>query len=85
MAVLELIPPYVATELMGAHQAKDPHAMALAEFIAEVVEILQMQPGAKEICVKRVCPLRFAAQQGQAKYEEQFLAFNKSAEAAASI
>jgi len=38
----------------------------------------------KEICVKRVCPLRFAAQQGQAKYEEQFRSFNKSVASAAS-
>lgn len=85
VAVLELIPPYVATELMGAHQATDPHAIPLAEFIAEVMEILHTQPEAKEICVKRVYPLRSAAQQSQAKYEEQFLAFNRSAEAAASV
>jgi uncharacterized oxidoreductase len=76
--VLELVPPYVATELGGAHQAKDPHAMPLVEFITEVMEILQTQPKAKEICVKRVYPLRFAAEQGQTKYEEQFRSFNES-------
>ena len=38
----------------------------------------------KEICVKRVYPLRFAAQQGQAKYEEQFRSFNESVASAAS-
>ena len=32
--VLELIPPYVQTELMGPGQALDPNAMPLAEFIA---------------------------------------------------
>src|SRR5215470_16474128 len=37
--VLELVPPYVATELLGAHQAKDPRAMPLDEYIAEVMEI----------------------------------------------
>jgi uncharacterized oxidoreductase len=83
--VLELIPPYVATDLMGARQANDPRAMPLAEFIAEVMEILQTQPEAKEICVKRVHPLRFAAEQGQVKYEDQFLGFNNSVGAAASV
>jgi uncharacterized oxidoreductase len=83
--VLELVPPYVATELGGAHQASDPRAMPLAEFTAEVMEILQTQPEAKEICVKRVYPLRFAAEQGRAKYEEQFLGFNNSVAAAASV
>jgi uncharacterized oxidoreductase len=83
--VLELVPPYVATELGGARQASDPRAMPLAEFTAEVMEILQTQPEAKEICVKRVYPLRFAAEQGQQKYEEQFLGFNNSVAAAASV
>jgi len=82
--VLELIPPYVATDLMGARQANDPRAMPLAEFIAEVMQILQTRPEAKEICVKRVYPLRFTAEQGQAKYEDQFLGFNNSVGAAAS-
>ena len=59
--------------------------MALADFIREVMEILQTQPDVKEICVKRVYPLRFAAQQDQEKYEEQFLGFNKSAAAGASV
>ena len=76
--VLELVPPYVATELMGTHQAKDPRAMPLAEYIAEVMEILETRPEAKEICVKRVYPLRFSAEQGQAKYEEMFDGFNGS-------
>lgn len=34
--VLELIPPYVATKLMGDHQAQDPRAMPLNDVIAEV-------------------------------------------------
>ena len=76
--VLELIPPYVATELMGPRGTNDPRAMPLAEFITEVMEILKTQPKTHEICVKRVYPLRFAAEQGQAKYEEQFLGFNNS-------
>jgi uncharacterized oxidoreductase len=83
--VLELVPPYVATELMGSHQAKDPRAMPLDEFITEVMEILKMQPQATEICVKRVYPLRFAAEQGHANYEEMFLGFNNSMASTASV
>ena len=83
--VLELVPPYVATELMGTYQLKDPRAMPLAEFITEVMEILKTHPEAKEICVKRVYPLRFAAEQGQSKYDEQFRGFNDSVAAAASV
>jgi uncharacterized oxidoreductase len=74
--VIELVPPYLATELMGPEQTKDPRAMPLAEFIAEVMDILHTQPEVTEILVKRVYPLRFAADQGQAKYEEFFKAFN---------
>lgn len=81
--VLELIPPYLATGLMGETQAKDPTAMPLDEFITEVLEILKTQPNATEICVKRVYPLRFAADNGQGKYEEMFKGFNDSMAAAA--
>jgi len=80
--VMELIPPYVATELSGARQGSDPNAMPLADFITEVMGILRTEPGAKEICVQRVLPLRFAARQEGAKYEEQFLSLNKFAAAA---
>src|SRR4029077_19169138 len=74
--VIELIPPYVQTTLMGDQQADDPRAMPLGEFIDEVMSILKTQPNAKEICVKRVYPLRFAAEQGQEKYENFFKEFN---------
>ena len=74
--VIELIPPYVQTTLMGDQQAEDPRAMPLKEFIDEVMSILQNQPDAKEICVKKVYPLRFAAEGGQEKYESFFQQFN---------
>ncbi|MGB6192587.1 MAG: SDR family oxidoreductase [Terracidiphilus sp.] len=61
--VLELIPPYVATDLMGG--ASDPRAMPLADFISETMTILKQQPTPPEICVERVKPLRFAARDGQ--------------------
>ncbi len=56
--VLEIIPPYVQTELMGG--AEDPRAMPLKDFIAQTMEILNAQPTPAEICVKNVHGLRFA-------------------------
>ena len=82
--VLELIPPYVATSLMGEHQANDPRAMPLEAFITEVMEILRTQPAATEICVGTVHPLRFAASEGEGKYEETFKRFNDTMTAAAA-
>lgn len=60
--VLEIIPPYVQTELMGG--AEDPRAMPLKEFLAETVALLKQNPTPAEICVERVKPLRFAAESG---------------------
>jgi uncharacterized oxidoreductase len=74
--VMELAPPYVQTELMGPHQMQDPRAMPLADFIAEVMEILRTQPDAKEILVQRVLPLRYAAEQGHEKYDQFVQTFN---------
>ncbi|SDV47987.1 SDR family oxidoreductase [Chitinasiproducens palmae] len=74
--VLELAPPYVQTELMGEQQARDPMAMPLADFIAEVMQILETQPEATEILVQRVHPLRFAAEAGRDTYRERFEMLN---------
>lgn len=62
--VVELAPPYVQTELMGEHQAVDPHAMPLSEFIDEVIAILTDNPDADEVIVERCKPLRYAAENG---------------------
>lgn len=78
--VLELIPPYVQTELMGARQAKDPMAMPLHEFIAETMQILQNSPDATEICVERVRPLRLAESRGG--YSAFFKKFNDAVSSA---
>ena len=75
--VLELIPPYVQTELMGPGQASDPNAMPLEDFITETMQILKSDPSVKEICVGRVKPLRNAEASG--KYEEFFREFNDRA------
>jgi uncharacterized oxidoreductase len=76
--VIELIPPYVQTTLTGDQQANDPRAMPLSEFIDEAMSILKTQPDVKEVCVKKVYPLRFSAEHGQQKYEEFFEQFNDS-------
>lgn len=72
--VLELVPPYVQTELMGNQQASDPRAMPLKDYIAETMKILKEQPEAKEVLVERVLPLRFAEKSGQ--FEKAFQGFN---------
>jgi uncharacterized oxidoreductase len=74
--VIELIPPYVQTTLMGDQQADDPAAMPLEDFIEEVMSILKAEPEVREVCVKRVYPLRFAAETGQEKYEQFLQQFN---------
>ncbi len=79
--VLELIPPYVQTHLMGARQANDPNAMPLEEFIAETMNILKSSPDAAEIRVERVKPLRFAESSGN--YDAFFTRLNDAVAAAA--
>jgi uncharacterized oxidoreductase len=74
--VLELVPPYVQTELMGSRQANDPRAMPLKDYIAETMKILKEQPQAKEILVQRVLPLRFAEKNGDVY--EAFQGFNEA-------
>jgi uncharacterized oxidoreductase len=82
VGVIELVPPYVQTELMGTRQAHDPAAMPLGQFMSEVMDILQTQPDVSEILVKRVHPLRFAASEGREKYELIFQEMNARVSAA---
>jgi uncharacterized oxidoreductase len=72
--VLELVPPWVQTELMGPAQASEPRAMPLKDFIAEVMSILKTSPEAIEITVERVKPLRLAEANGG--YDGFFKQFN---------
>jgi uncharacterized oxidoreductase len=72
--VLELVPPYVQTELMGDAQASDPRAMPLKDYIAETMKILKEQPEATEILVERVYPLRYAEKNGD--FAKAFQGFN---------
>jgi len=62
--VVEIIPPYVQTELGGPRQASDPRAMPLKDFIAETMQILENQPDAVENCVEKAKFLRFAEATG---------------------
>jgi uncharacterized oxidoreductase len=61
--VLEIIPPYVQTDLMDG--AEDPRAMPLKDYIAETMELLRNEPTPAEVCVKNVHGLRFAAESGK--------------------
>jgi uncharacterized oxidoreductase len=70
--VLEIIPPYVQTDLMNG--AEDPRAMPLKDYIAETMELLKMQPTPAEICVKNVYPLRFSERDG--KFDATFKGLN---------
>jgi uncharacterized oxidoreductase len=80
--VLELIPPYVQTELMGPRMASDPNAMPLKNFISETMSILENSPNTTEICVERVKQLRFAEASGP--YDAFFKNFNDGMAAAAA-
>lgn len=62
--VLELVPPYVQTELTGPFQAQDPNAMPLAEYLQETLELLKTPPPSGEILVERVRSRRFAERDG---------------------
>ena len=61
--VAELVPPWVATTLMGA-KPTDPRAMPLEAYIAEVMQLLTANPNAEEFCVERVLPQRTATAKG---------------------
>lgn len=71
--VIEIIPPYVQTELGGPQQANDPRAMPLDAFVSETMELLG-QPGATEVTVKNVLPMRHAERNGS--FEQFFQKLN---------
>lgn len=62
--VIEIIPPYVQTELISPDQARDPHAMPLPAFIAEVMALIG-EDAHEEIVVERCRPLRDAPRNGK--------------------
>lgn len=73
--VLELVPPYVQTELSGLQQASDSSAMPLGVYVPEVMDLLsrsEMLGG--EILVERVKGERYAERNHD--YERRFALFN---------
>ena len=54
MAVLEIAPPWVQTDLLNS--SNEPRAMPLGEFIAETVKVLGTD--AEEVLVEQAKPLR---------------------------
>jgi uncharacterized oxidoreductase len=73
--VLELAPPYVQTELTGAAQATDPRAIAVDDYVAQVVELLEKQDHPRgEILLQRDLARRWAERDGT--YEEIYAAMN---------
>lgn len=75
VAVVELVPPAVQTDLMPGH-AENPNAMPLADYIAEVMTIIADNPDATEIVVERCRMLR--AGQDDAAYGKVFALLNAS-------
>ncbi len=67
--VVEIIPPWVATELMG-EKPTDPRAMPLDAYIAETMQLLATD--ADEILVRNVLPLRNAAKGDEATFFQRF-------------
>ena len=63
VAVLELVPPSVRTDLLPGQQESE-FAMPLDDFVDEVVGLIGMQPDAHEILVENVRFLRFAEARG---------------------
>lgn len=72
--VIELVPPFVQTELQGPEQAVNPNAMPLADYIAETMHLLTTSPDATEILVERVKPQRYAEVRGE--YDAFFKRYN---------
>lgn len=72
--VIEIVPPYVQTELTGPRQATDPNAMPLDDFVTEAMDILESDPDVTQVLVERVEPLRFA--EARNEYDEFFKRYN---------
>ncbi|KAA0692003.1 SDR family NAD(P)-dependent oxidoreductase [Neorhizobium sp. P12A] len=73
--VLELAPPYVRTELTGAAQAADPRAVAVDDYVAQVIELLERQGHPRgEVLLQRDLARRWAERDGT--YDEIYAAMN---------
>src|ERR1700676_1383708 len=68
VSVLEIVPPWVQTDLMNSNQ--EPRAMPLKEFIDETIKVLGTD--AEEILVERAKPLRNNTGPNEAAFVTQF-------------
>jgi short-subunit dehydrogenase involved in D-alanine esterification of teichoic acids len=75
VSVLELVPPAVQTDLLPG-QRESAFAMPLDAFVAEVVELVEAQPDAKEIQVERVKFLRYGEARGD--YDQVVATLNQA-------
>jgi uncharacterized oxidoreductase len=66
--VLELIPPWVQTDLLGSNN--EPRAMPLAQFIEETITVLGTD--AEEVLVERAKTILDNSGPGNAAYVTQF-------------
>jgi uncharacterized oxidoreductase len=73
--IVELEPPAVRTELLPGQQDNEA-AVPLDDFIAEVMSLLESQPGAREIQVERVKFLRYGEARGD--YDQVVATLNSS-------
>lgn len=73
--VVELEPPSVRTSLLPGQEDSEA-AMPLDEFVAEVIELFETQPDAKEIQVERVKFLRYGEARGD--YDQVVARLNAS-------
>ncbi|CAN5260542.1 SDR family NAD(P)-dependent oxidoreductase [soil metagenome] len=74
IAVIEIAPPAVATDLMPGH-AENPNSMPLDAYIAETVALLEAHPEGPENTVQRVAFLRDAEREG--RYDQTFAMLNQ--------
>jgi uncharacterized oxidoreductase len=73
--VLELSPPYVQTELTGARRATDPRAMPIADYIRQVMQMLERGAHPRgELLLERDHARRWAEREGT--YDTLFAAMN---------
>lgn len=72
--VIELIPPFVQTELQGPAQATNPNALPLSDYITETMHILSTTSDVTEVIIERVKPQRYAEARGE--YDTFFKMFN---------
>jgi uncharacterized oxidoreductase len=72
--IIELIPPYVQTTLLGEWQAVDPRAMPLEAFIGETMRNFDREPTAPENRVEMADFLRYAERDG--RFDQAFEAVN---------